>query len=77
MVLRDEGGRVCGGRQRWYDHCLNALSSEATAYALDRGVQRLVLETDCQVLVNLWEQRRHLSEVGPLLQQIEDFSRSR
>jgi hypothetical protein len=41
-------GRVCGGRARWYDHYLNALSSEATAcrdgiqFALDRGVQRLV-----------------------------------
>jgi hypothetical protein len=43
-------------------------------FALDRGVQRLVLETDCQVLVNFWEQRR--SKVSPILQQIENLSRS-
>jgi hypothetical protein len=82
MVLRDEEGRACGGRALWYDHCLNALTSEASAcrdgiqFALDRGVQRLVLETDCQVLANLWEQRRYQSEVGSILQQIEILSRS-
>lgn len=77
MVLRDEEGRVCGGRALWYDHCLSALASEASAccdglqFALDRGVRRLVLETDCQVLVNLWQQRRYHSEVRPVLQQID------
>lgn len=30
-VLRDQAGQVCGGRARWYDHCLDALSTEATA----------------------------------------------
>jgi hypothetical protein len=82
MVLRDEEGRACGGRALWYDHCLNVLTSEASAcrdgilFTLDRGVQRLVLETDCQVLANLWEQQRYQSEVGPILQQIEILSRS-
>jgi ribonuclease HI len=83
MVLRDQDGRVCGGRAKWYDHCLDALSTEAMAcrdglrYAIDRGVQRLQLETDCKAVVNLWEKRQHQnSEVGPLLQQIEALSRS-
>ena len=82
-VLRDhEGRRPCGRRARWYDHCLNAMATEALAcrdgvqFAIDRGVQRLILETDCQVLVNLWKHpSRHNSEVGPLLQKIDDLSR--
>lgn len=82
VVLRDQDGRACGGRARWYDHCLHALSVVAMAcydglqFAIDR-VQRLQLETDCQVLVNLWEKRQHkISGVDPLLQQIEVLSRS-
>lgn len=59
VVLRDQDGQVCGGRARWYDHCLSALSTEAIAcrdgiqFAIDRRVQRLQLETDCQVMINL------------------------
>lgn len=83
MVLRDHEGRPCGGRALWYDHCLNAMVTEAMAcrdgvqFALDRDVRRLQLETDCQVLVNLWKNPSSKnSEVGPLLQQIDDLSRS-
>lgn len=39
-------------------------------------LQRLQLETDCQVLLNLWKHpTRQNSEIGPLLQQIDDLSR--
>lgn len=31
MVLRDYEGRSCGGKAKWYDHCLNALTAEALA----------------------------------------------
>jgi small nuclear ribonucleoprotein (snRNP)-like protein len=71
VVLRDHDGRTYGGQARWYDHCLNALSTEAMVsrdgvqYAQEREVQRLQLETDCQVLVKLWENRScQNSEVG-------------
>jgi hypothetical protein len=51
--------------------------ADGIQFAIDRGVQRLQLETDCQVLINLWEKRQHQnSEVAPLLLQIEDLSRS-
>lgn len=56
VVIRDEDGRTCGGRAKWYEFCLNALTAEATAcrdglqLAQERGVQHLQLETDCQVL---------------------------
>jgi hypothetical protein len=40
-------------------------------------VRRLILETDCQVLVSLWENRSHQrSEISALLTQMEEFSRS-
>lgn len=40
-------------------------------------MQRLQLETDCQVLVNLWDKRSsQKSEIDPLLRKMEDLSRS-
>jgi hypothetical protein len=40
-------------------------------------VRRLQLETDCQILVNLWEKRsRQKSEIDPFLQLMDDLSRS-
>jgi len=63
VVLRDHEGRTCGGTAKWYDHSMNALTTEARAcldgmlYAQGRGVRRLILQTDCQVLVNLWDNR--------------------
>ena len=83
VVLRDHEGRWCGAWAKRYEHCLNALTTEAMAcrdgmqYALKRGVEYLQLETDCKVLVSLWEKSTFQnSEIGPLLQQINDLSRS-
>jgi ribonuclease HI len=83
IILRDQDGRCCGGTAIWYDYSLNALAAEATAchdglfFAQQRGVRRLHLVTDCQVLVNLWLNRTNQkSEIAPLLQQMEDLSRS-
>jgi ribonuclease HI len=82
-ILRDEDGRTCGGTAKWYEYCLNALAAEALAccdgmiLARDRGVRRLILETDCQVLTRLWENRSHQrSEISALLTQMEEISRS-
>ena len=73
VVLRDENGRMCGGKADWYDHCLNALMVEAMAcrdgltFAPTRGVWKLQLETDCQVLINLWTNRTSQnSEINPV-----------
>jgi hypothetical protein len=45
--------------------------------AREHGMQRLRLETDSQVLVRLWEKRLcQNSEVGPILQQIQDLRHS-
>jgi hypothetical protein len=81
-VLRDHEGRICGGSAKWYNHCLNALATEAMAcrngmqLAIDRGVTRLLMETDCQVLVQLWNKRAmQRSEVDPHLFQMDELSR--
>jgi hypothetical protein len=83
-VLRDQDGRTCGATANWYDeYCLNPLAAEALAccdgmqLAKERGVNRLFLETDCQVLVSLWLNRSNQeSEISPLLGQMEELSRS-
>jgi hypothetical protein len=82
-VLRDHDGRTCGVAAKWYDHCLNALTAEALAcrngmqLALNRGVTRLLVETDCQVLVQLCnKQTTQRSEVDPTLYQMIELSRS-
>ena len=46
-------------------------------FAGERAIRRVQLETDCQVLVNLWINRSHQkSEISPLIGQMEDLSRS-
>ena len=81
--MRDHGGRTRGGTTRWYDHCLNALTAEAMAcrddllYVKERGVRKLKMETDCQVLVRSWSEREsQKSEIVSLLHQMDDLSRS-
>lgn len=59
VILQDSDGRACGGTAKWYEHNMSALSAEARAccdglqFARERGVTRVQLETDCQVLVSL------------------------
>jgi len=73
---------TCGGTAKWYVCCLNALAAEAMHWraamecklAQERGVRRLILETDCQVLTGLWENRSYQrSEISALLTQMEDI----
>lgn len=46
-----------------YDHCLHALTMEALdcrdglAMALQLGIQKVWLESDCQEVVRLWQAR--------------------
>lgn len=81
-ILRDHEGTICGGSAKWYDHCMNALTTEAVAcrngmqFALERGMIRLTMETDCQILVQLWNNRTtQRSEIDPILLEMNDLSR--
>jgi ribonuclease HI len=83
VVLRDNDGRTCGGTSKWYEHCLNALTAEARAccdglrFAQEQGFMNVQLETDCQVLVNLWDNRSsQKSEIAPILDQLDSICRS-
>ena len=50
---------------------------DGLTFAPTRGVWKLQLETDCQVLINLWTNRTcQKSEINPILQQMEDLSQS-
>jgi ribonuclease HI len=82
-VLRDHDGQSYGGSARWYELSLNALTSEALAcrdglqYARNRGTSKIILESDCQVLVSLWENHaRQRSEIQPILLHMEELNRS-
>lgn len=65
---------------KWCELCRNALMAEALACcdcmipARDRGVRRLVLETDSQMLVGLW--RIDQAVIRDFTYPFEDMSRS-
>jgi ribonuclease HI len=66
---------MCGGTTKWYEHCLSALAAEARAccdgllFAREQSIQKIQLETDYQVLVNLWnKQSCQKSEISPLIE---------
>ena len=66
---------------RWYERGLDACTMEALAcrdgliLAKQHGEQKVLLETDCLELVNLWK-KQHLqrSIADPVLKEIEDLS---
>lgn len=80
-VLRDERGSFQGGRAQWYSHGLDALMMESLAcrdgmaYARERGVRRLLVETDNQELVKLWEAgANQRSNVAAFIKECRDIS---
>lgn len=80
-MLRDQDGRTCEGTNKWFEFCLTPLAAEALEccdgmqLAKDQGVNMLLLETDCQVLVSLWVNRsQQKSEISSLLGQMEELS---
>jgi len=82
-VVRDDQGRLLGGCAKWYTYALDALSMEAIAckdgmeLARTLGTQQLIVETDCQELVKLWQADvAQRSIIYPILQQMRDISLS-
>lgn len=68
---------------KWFDHIPNVLVAEALAckegisLAHSIGSQRIVVETDCQVLVSLWEARHsQRSEITGILHLLQFVLRS-
>lgn len=60
VILRVECGSFKGAKAVWHAHSLNALVMKAEAckvgvqFAIHLGVERLMLEIDCKVLVDLF-----------------------
>jgi hypothetical protein len=80
-VVRDHRGAFWVAQARWYVWGLDACTMEAIAcrdalvLAKQHGVQRVILETDCLDLVNLWRKKEsQRSVIDPILKQIEDLS---
>jgi ribonuclease HI len=83
VALRDHDGRFLAGRAAWHGRRTDALMMEALAcrdgllLARQCGVSKLYLETDCMVLVNLWEAMDdQRSAINLILHDIRDISRS-
>lgn len=82
-VVRDDQGRPLGGAAKWYSYCLDALSMEAFAckdgmeLARTSGIQKLIVQTDCQELVKLCQADEAKRSINyPILQQMRVLSLS-
>jgi ribonuclease HI len=80
-VARDSMGHFLAARSRWYNSVANALSAEALAYrdgvelANILSFQRIMVETDCHNLVQLWKARQHhRSEIMGVLLQTQEIA---
>jgi ribonuclease HI len=81
-IIRDSNGRALGARARWYRALADALHAEAlavrdgVAFCGRWRTYNLRVETDSQMLVNLWKKRKnHRAEIIPILHEIEEISK--
>jgi ribonuclease HI len=78
-VIRDHEGAFQAARSIWYDRCFDACYMEAACrdglkLALQRGFQRVVVETDCLQVVQLWNKvETQRSIIDPILCEISDI----
>lgn len=77
-VLRDHTGSVQAAQARWYDRGLEPCLMEALAcrdglrLAQQQGVQKVILETDCLEVVNLWKKKEEQRSIAdPVLKEID------
>lgn len=77
VILRNHSGVFEGGRARWHHYGLNALTMEAlackdgVALAREKGIQNLLIETDWQELVKIWElMNLKRSHISPIIREI-------
>ena len=80
-MLRNDTGAYIRGSAHWYNRCLDARSMEALAcrdglaLALQAGIQKVWLETDCQEVVKLWQAGVHQrSSVVSIIKEIRELS---
>jgi ribonuclease HI len=81
MVLRNAQGQVIAAKCKQYGSIPDTLTAEAYAYRdamlmiKDLGLPKVIVETDCQELVALWNSRTsNRCAIIPVLNQIQDLS---
>lgn len=79
-MIRDYRGSFQAAQARWYDRGFDACMMKAIAcrdglvLAMQQGVQKVWLETDCLELVNLWQKKDdQRSVIDPVLREIDDL----
>ncbi|CAD6339342.1 unnamed protein product [Miscanthus lutarioriparius] len=82
-MLRNSERGFEGGRALWYPRGLDALMMEALAcrdgiqLARSKGVSKLLVETDCEMLAKLWEKRTFMrSHIALILSEMLELSTS-
>ena len=82
MVVRDHTGAVSGAAACWFDDVESALSAEALAaregleLASELGLNKVILEVDCQVLARLLQDPNSVySTIGSLCLDIIELGK--
>jgi hypothetical protein len=77
-IARDHDGRFLAAQNRWYNYAHNALITEALAcrdgieLAKSLEVQQVIIGTDCQNIVNHWNNfQNERSEIMGILHQVQ------
>ena len=80
-ITRNEQGQFKVEQARWYDRAMDVCMMEALGgrdglqLAVQHGERRVVLETDCLELINLWQKRDvQRFAIGPVLEEINALS---
>ena len=77
VVLRDHAGKLIRGQAIWYEHAHCARTMEAlairdgTKLAADLGFRRVIIESDAEVVVKLWNSACFdRADVAPICHEI-------
>ena len=80
VVIRSSAGTLIAASARWMASLGSALLAEAEALRdgirlLPQGMrEQIIVETDCQDLVSLWNKRHHRSEIKAVLDDAEEMA---
>ncbi|KAM3231327.1 hypothetical protein ACQJBY_061477 [Aegilops geniculata] len=84
VIFRDEDGAFRGAASHFLPDCPKAETTEllscrkAVQLAIQRGIQKLHLETDSQAVAKMiGEEGRNLSPVGQMIEEVKNMIRTR
>ena len=81
LVIRDSFGNLLRAQALWYEFAASSMAMEAEAIrdgvqvALERGFRRVVVESDAQAIIKLWETEDFdRAEIVGVLHEIKELS---